>query len=86
MAVRASQRDPLVLNVAQGTTNSALHHEATNAAGLVAVNDGVLHCVRDGIDHGVRGRYVGSRHVCLPCRDSGDGQGFRRGLRRGTPV
>ena len=37
---------------------------------------------RDGIDHGVHGRYVGSRHVCLPCRDSGAGQGFRRG----TPV
>ena len=64
-----------MLNVAQGTTNGALHHEATNAAELVVANDGVLHCVRDGIDHGVHGRYVGSRHVRLPCRNSGDVSG-----------
>ena len=73
--IGATERDPLVVDVGQGTANSALHHEATNAAGLVAADDGVLHCVRDGIDHGVHGRYVGSRHVHLPCRNSGDVSG-----------
>ena len=79
MAVRASQRDPLVLNVAQGTTNGALHHEATNAAGLVAADDGVLHCVHDGVDHGVHGRYVGVRHVSLPWVNSGENSGKNSG-------
>ena len=68
-----------MLNVAQGTTNGALHHEATNAAGLVAANDGVLHCVRDGIDHGVHGRYVGARHVSLPWVNSGENSGKNSG-------
>ena len=66
--------------------NNALHHESTNAARLVAANDGVPHCVRNGVDYGVHGRYFGSRHVGLPCRDSGAVQRFRRGLRPGTPV
>ena len=41
--IGATERDPLVVDVGQGTANSALHHEATNAAGLVAADDGVLH-------------------------------------------
>ena len=61
-----------MVDVAQGTANNALHHEVTNSAGLVVANDGVLHCVRDGIDHGVHGRYVGGRHVSLPCVNSGE--------------
>ena len=68
-------RNPLVVDVAQGMANNALHHEVTNSAGLVVANDGVLHCVRDGIDHGVHGRYVGGRHVSLPCVNSGENSG-----------
>ena len=69
-----------MMDVTQRTANGALHHEATNTARLVAANDGVLHCIRDGIDHDFHERYVRSRHVALPCRDSDEE------CRRGTPV
>jgi len=72
-----------VVDVAQITTNSALYHEATNSTGLVAADDGVFHCARDGVDPGIHGRYVGGRHVSLPCVNSGENPGkdageFRR--------
>ena len=76
-----------MMDVTQRTVNGVLHHEVTNTAGLVAANDGVLHCICDGIDHGFHGRYVRSRHVALPCRDSDDDEECRRGtpVRRDSP-
>jgi len=86
MAIGAPGRNPLVVDVAQITTNSALYHEATNSTGLVAADDGVFHCARDGVDPGIHGRYVGGRHVSLPCVNSGENPGEDAGEKSGeTP-
>ena len=85
MAIGAPGRNPLVVDVAQSTTISALYHEATNSARLIAADDGFFHCVRDGVDHGIHGRY-GGRHVSLPCVNSGENPGEDAGEKSGeTP-
>ena len=66
------ERNLLVMDVVQGTANNALHHEMTDATRLVAVDDGILHCIRDGMDRDVHGRYIGIRHLSLPFVNSSE--------------
>ena len=61
-SVEAARTDAVVGDVPEGTTDGALQHEAAKASGVVAMGDGILHDVGDGIDHRIHGRYM-SRHL-----------------------
>ena len=47
----------MVIDVMEGTADGALEHEAAKASGVVATVDGGLHCIGDGVDHGIHERY-----------------------------
>ena len=56
-SMEVERRDAVVVDVAEGTTDGALEHEAEKASGVVATVDGVLHYVGDQIHHRIHGRY-----------------------------
>ena len=62
----------MVVDVAEGTVDGALQHEAANASDLVAAGDRRLHCIGDRVDHSIHGRN-GMGHI-LPWGNDDSGK------------
>ena len=61
-AVGMAGRNAMGGDVSKDTTDGILEHEPTKATGLDVPVDGGLHCIGDGVDHGIHERNVGNRH------------------------
>jgi hypothetical protein len=71
-SIEAASRDVVLGDVPKDTADGALEHVAAKATGVVATVDGRLHCVGDGVDHGIHGRN-GMGHL-LPLRNGDSGK------------
>jgi hypothetical protein len=81
--MEAASRDAVVGDVTKDTADNALEHVAAKATGVVATVDGGLHCVGDGVDHGIHGRN-GMGHL-LPSQTATPGR-FPTNSLSGVPL